>query len=338
MNHVKASAYILTLLHLTGCNLFSSLDKPSNDAQYRAAAEACIDESNFTCAEEYLSKISTNDLDTKLSLSVYTGLMKSGVTPGKLMKTLYDNLVSDTSTDWSQVALSPQLELNSEYFSPTVIPVGNFNPPKPTARTTCQLAKEHSYGMLLTAIAKLIDHPSIERRQALFDSTVYNSSQIRSSNQSKYLGFISTLTFLSFLLAENQSAPHTLKMSDLVKSPSGCLSVLKGQMADLTSCSKPDGSKLTMGTAINYETAVGSDFSGNVTMGMISSGASHLAISIDGLRSSSFDVQKLNDSIYKIADQFGVDTSSYKDCTAGPDSDCAPIRASLLNASIGDCR
>ncbi|GEM_PF-909909 len=338
MKHVKASVCILALLNLTGCNIFNSLDKPSNDAQYRTAAEACLDENNFNCAEEYLSKISTNDLDSKLSLSVYMGLLKAGISPGKLMKALYDNLVSDTSSNSSQASLSQQMELNSIYFPTIGTPSNIFSPPPPSSSTTCQLAKEHSYGMLLTVIAKLIDHPSSEGRQALFDSTIYKSYQIQSTTQSKYLGFISTLTFLAYLLAENQSTPNTLKMSDFVQNPSGCLSVLKGTSADLSLCSAPSGSKLKLGKPINYQNAIRSDFSGDVTMGMISSGVLELAVSIQRLEAAEFDVGKLEDSLPNLNTQFGPSSTTFIGCGSNENSDCPPFRATLLNASIGDCR
>lgn len=52
---------LLAILLTSGCNVFSSLDQPSNEAQYLEAARDCFDQGNFACASKYYALISSSD-------------------------------------------------------------------------------------------------------------------------------------------------------------------------------------------------------------------------------------------------------------------------------------
>ena len=332
-------AWILILAPLTGCNVFQSVDKPSSEAQYRSAAEACIDQGDLNCAEEYLGKLSDSDSDTKLSLQAYVGMSKVGVSPGRFMKTIYDSIIkgSSSSLTQNQDSLNPKPfgRMGSTFRNFVLPPVPSFDPP--SASTTCQLSTEKNYGVLITGIAKLINQPSTAQRQSLFETTVSRANQIQSPSLKAYLKFLTNLTFVGHLLAENQSSNNTLTMSDLVSDPSGCLEFLKGDAIKLDSCGYPT-SKLKLGSAIDYSTATSTELSGDVTMNMISSGVAGIANAISDLEVSSFDVSKLKNSVSLLAENFGPNSPIFLACSGGAASDCAIFRSSLLNSSIGDCQ
>jgi hypothetical protein len=70
---------VITLQTLNGCNLLSSLDSPSGDAQILAAARACFDAGNFTDASNYYLKLSNGSNDARYADLAFEALAQNGL-------------------------------------------------------------------------------------------------------------------------------------------------------------------------------------------------------------------------------------------------------------------
>lgn len=70
---------------LSGCNLYSGLDKPSGDAQLLSAAEACFDRGDLTCAQNYYNQISGSLQDQATAENSFTYLDEEGASMGEFM-------------------------------------------------------------------------------------------------------------------------------------------------------------------------------------------------------------------------------------------------------------
>ena len=311
-----------------GCNVFKSIDHPSTDAQYRSAAEACLDQGDIQCAESNLAKLSSNEQDVKLSLTAYLGMMEVGVTPATLMKSLYDVLVkNDKSTNINTLRSQPSSPLDALNLTPYVVSAG------------CTLAQKNSYGTLITAVTKLINTPTQAQRVTLFENTVSNGYQISSPSLNAYVRFLSLLTFTAHLLAENQAHPHQFKQSDLVTDPNQCAQAINGNTSITThnaglglGCGKTD--KLIRGN--NFSSLTSTDLNQPPTMFMIAKSVDELANAITTLGTLAFDVSTLNNTLSTLSTNFG--TTQITGFTCGdPAGDCSPFRSALLGSSIGDC-
>ena len=332
MNYFQKFTWIIFLISMFGCNLFKSIDHPSTDAQYRSAAEACLDQGDIQCAESNLAKLSSNEQDVKLSLTAYLGMMEVGVTPATLMKSLYDALVkNDKSTNIS----------NLRSQTPSPFEALNITPYATSA--ACTLAQKNSYGALITAVTKLINTPTTAQRVTLFENTVSNGYQISSPSLNAYVRFLSLVTFTAHLLAEDQAHPHQFNQTDLVQNADGCTNAISNNgniTTNLTNndCAKPTHSELTRGSTIStsFSNLTSADFNTNPTMYMIAKSVDELSHSITDLGSELFDVSNLSNTLSVLSTKFGTETMPINIC-GNADGDCPAFRAALLNSSIGDC-
>jgi hypothetical protein len=329
VNYFQKFTWIIFLISMFGCNVFKSIDHPSTDAQYRSAAEACLDQGDIQCAESNLAKLSSNEQDVKLSLTAYLGMMEVGVTPATLMKSLYDALVkNDKSTNVKTLRSQPSYPFETLNITPFA------------TSAACTKAQQNSYGILITAVTKLINTPTQAQRVTLFENTVSNGYQISSSSLNAYVRFLSLITFTAHLLAEGQKDPHQFKQSDLVASPSDCVGNLDNPLGN---CGQPDinlnpNSNLTRGEIINtsFRNLTSADFNTAPTMYMIAKSVDELSTSISDLDLEEFDVRLLSTTMKVLATQFGTQQFANFGC-ATPNGDCPAFRAALLNSSIGDC-
>jgi len=62
---------------LSGCNLYSGVDKPKGDPQLLSAARACLDRGDYECAKEYYNQLSDGENDTKLSELAFTEMAET---------------------------------------------------------------------------------------------------------------------------------------------------------------------------------------------------------------------------------------------------------------------
>ena len=67
------------LLGLTSCNLYGGIDSPSGDTQLASAARACLDQGNFSCANNYYNQLSSNSNDIKQSELAYSDMEQAGI-------------------------------------------------------------------------------------------------------------------------------------------------------------------------------------------------------------------------------------------------------------------
>ena len=72
---------------LSGCNVFSLIDKPSGDVQILSAARACFDSGDFECARGYYAQLSSEFNDIKASEEAFLILAENGATMAAFMET-----------------------------------------------------------------------------------------------------------------------------------------------------------------------------------------------------------------------------------------------------------
>lgn len=64
---------------LTGCNLFSTMDKPKGDPQLMEAARACLDKADYVCARELYQQLSDDAKDVRISELSFTTMAENRV-------------------------------------------------------------------------------------------------------------------------------------------------------------------------------------------------------------------------------------------------------------------
>src|SRR4051794_21223325 len=69
---------VLSLSTLSGCNTFGFMDSPSGDLSTLAAARACFDGGNYTCASTNYAKLSSAASDDGNSESAFLLLAQYG--------------------------------------------------------------------------------------------------------------------------------------------------------------------------------------------------------------------------------------------------------------------
>lgn len=326
MSYFQKLCGIIILIPLLGCNIFKSIDHPSTDAQYRAAAEACMDQGDIQCARDNLSKLSANEQDINLSLTAYTGMMEVGVTPATLMRSLYNTIAKDSSSSNLQNSLS---EKDSLFYSLS------FSPALTSNSVECQKAREHNYGALITAVAKLIATPTQAQRLTLFNNTVANGFKISSPSLNAYVRFLSLVTFSAQLLAEEQTTPFQLKQSDLVSNPKACIDRI-GVDGGLINCENATSIMKTGTQLPSFRTLTAQNFNNPLTMYMIASSVDELNQALEDLNTSGLNAISLKGSLSLLSTKFGPDIlTQFGGCLET--SDCSPFRAALIDSSIGDC-
>ncbi len=72
---------------LSGCNVFSFIDKPSGDEQILSAARACFDQADYACAREYYAQLSGSYADIRASEEAFLILAENGATMADFMET-----------------------------------------------------------------------------------------------------------------------------------------------------------------------------------------------------------------------------------------------------------
>lgn len=85
IQHSKMLGMGLGFLALTGCNPFALVDTPSGDTQVLAAARACFDKGDFTCASKYYGQLSSVASDSTNSEGAFQALAQNGATMGAFM-------------------------------------------------------------------------------------------------------------------------------------------------------------------------------------------------------------------------------------------------------------
>jgi hypothetical protein len=72
---------------LTGCNVYSLIDKPSGDEQILSKARACFDQADYSCAREYYAQLSPSYADVRASEEAFMILAENGATMAAFMET-----------------------------------------------------------------------------------------------------------------------------------------------------------------------------------------------------------------------------------------------------------
>jgi hypothetical protein len=75
------SIFIL-FLFTSSCNVYQTVDKPSENAQYLSRARACFDQGQFDCASEYYQKLSDAYQDRGIVEDTFAVLEKEGAGMG----------------------------------------------------------------------------------------------------------------------------------------------------------------------------------------------------------------------------------------------------------------
>lgn len=70
----------LCAIVLSGCNVFSGIDKPTTDAQKLSAADFCFNHGDFPCAAKYYGELSKSSNDEAIADSVFLTFAESGIT------------------------------------------------------------------------------------------------------------------------------------------------------------------------------------------------------------------------------------------------------------------
>jgi hypothetical protein len=83
----QISLLLLATTLLSGCNVFSVVDKPSGDEQALSAARACLDDGDFECARKYYAELSNEYADIRESEEAFMILAENGATMGAFMET-----------------------------------------------------------------------------------------------------------------------------------------------------------------------------------------------------------------------------------------------------------
>lgn len=65
-----------------GLNVFGPLDSPTSDAQLLAAARACLDQGDATCALDFYNRMSSGATDVKQSEAAFSAMYSQGATFG----------------------------------------------------------------------------------------------------------------------------------------------------------------------------------------------------------------------------------------------------------------
>jgi hypothetical protein len=79
--------WLLSWASLSGCNVFSLVDKPSGDEQILSAARACFDSGDFDCARSYYAELSASYSDIRASEEAFLILAENGATMAAFMET-----------------------------------------------------------------------------------------------------------------------------------------------------------------------------------------------------------------------------------------------------------
>lgn len=92
MNSRKKLKGTLAFLSLTlsgillpSCNVFDSLDSPTNDEQILSAARLCFDQADLECAKAWYQKLSGSYLDVEASEMAFVILHQNGVSMAKFL-------------------------------------------------------------------------------------------------------------------------------------------------------------------------------------------------------------------------------------------------------------
>jgi hypothetical protein len=87
------SRYFTLLLWIplfSGCNIFGPLDTPSGDAQILAAARACFDQQDYSCATRYYSQLSSSS-DQAVAEDILATLADNGATAGVFINAVLES-------------------------------------------------------------------------------------------------------------------------------------------------------------------------------------------------------------------------------------------------------
>ncbi|MFZ9596665.1 MAG: hypothetical protein ACO3A2_11390 [Bdellovibrionia bacterium] len=287
-----------TLLTLSGCNLYESMDSPTGEKQLLSAARACFNLGDFTCALKYYqaltssSSTSTATSDQAYSEVAFQTLEELGITISVFMGAVLEG-------NGSAGSLINQLAGHLRTTSSTnPLPSGNY------------------------AI-----------RKKIFQA-YQKSLRIQASKTQGLIKFMTASSLMAAILAEDASGVNDEKnrgkllRTDLVQDPDVCLNT-PTPLTETTACGAPAGKTITTGgvTSINLTQADESWLNGAPSLQMllaatneIQAGVSALSVS-GGLGSSG---NSLADSIISNVNSHAIDTAPHM------------FRYTLLSLGIGE--
>lgn len=83
---VLLTAIMIVAITLSGCNVLSSMDHPSSDAQYLSAARACFDKADYQCAAANYGKLSSSLAETGAAEATFLTLDQNGASMASFME------------------------------------------------------------------------------------------------------------------------------------------------------------------------------------------------------------------------------------------------------------
>jgi hypothetical protein len=173
-----------------------------------------------------------------------------------------------------------------------------------------------SGGKLVTKIANGLVALAGETTRLNYFHAYQKYSNITDSRVQGLIRFVTSLSLMAELLAEDVGSTSTLLQTDLVSDPTACLA----STAPLfTGCGKPAGKKMVSGTAtIKLTTAKDTDLSGSPSLAMINAAAVELNAGIKqmqttgslGNSTSDFTTNIISSASLVIID--GTDSPAYR--------------------------